>query len=58
MQTETLEVVCAASIQEPNTWYIFRNNGVEVKIELVGGQFKSNKELTDTEIEYLHTNLR
>ncbi len=58
MQTETLEVVCAASIQEPNTWYIFRTNGIEVKIVLVGNQFKASKELTDIEIDYLNTNLR
>ncbi len=52
------EVICISSKSTPNTWYIFRNNGVEVTIELVKNYFKSNKQLTDFEIEYLNKNLR
>lgn len=53
-----MEVVVCSSFSEPNTWYIFRANGLEVKIVLVENQFKSNKELTNLEIEYLNNNLR
>lgn len=58
MNSEDDYVVCAPSLQEDNTWFIFRNNGVEVKIELVNGIFKTNKVLTELEIEYLNYNLR
>jgi hypothetical protein len=58
MENETLEVVCIASIHDSNTWYIFRTNGIEVKILLAGDQFKASKELTQKEIEYLYTNLK
>ncbi len=52
------EVVCIDAKESPCTWFIFRNNGVEVKIELVDGKFKTDKVLTDLEIEYLNNNLR
>ncbi len=52
------EVICISSKYFPNTWYIFRNNGVEVTIELVKNQFISNRGLTDLEIQYLNNNLR
>jgi uncharacterized ubiquitin-like protein YukD len=52
------EVVCMVSIYETNTWYIFRANGIEVKIVMYGEIFKSDKKLTDLEIEYLENNLR
>ena len=58
MKIQYLEVVCCCSINEENTWYFFRTNGVEVKLVLVKGQFKSNKELTNLEVEYLNNNLR
>ena len=58
MKIEGLEVICCSSITEPSTWYIFRLNGIEVKIVFDGNQFKSNKELTNLEIEYLNNNLR
>ena len=58
MKIEGLEVICCSSFTEPNTWYIFRANGIEVKIVLIGNQFKANKELTDLEIEYLNNNLK
>lgn len=58
MKIEDLYVVCVASIHDPDTWYIFRANGIEVKIQLVKGMFKSNKILTELEEEYLNNNLR
>jgi hypothetical protein len=58
MKIEDLEVVCCSSVNDPNTWYIFRANSVEVKIVLVEKQFKANKEFTDLEIEYLNNNLK
>ncbi len=58
METAGFEVICCSSLTEPNTWYIFRTNGIEVKISFSGNQFKANKELTELEIEYLNNNLR
>lgn len=58
MKIEDLEVVCCSSVNDPNTWYIFRANGVEVKIVLVESRFKANKELTNLEVEYLNNNLK
>lgn len=58
MKIQDLEVTCCSSYNEPNTWYIFRSNSIEVKIILQGNQFKANKELTNLEIEYLNNNLR
>lgn len=58
MKIIDLYVVCVASIHDPNTWYIFRANGVEVKIVLIEGKIKSSKGLTELELEYLNNNLR
>lgn len=58
MKIVDLYVVCVASIHEPNTWYIFRANGVEVKIVIFNSKIKSSKELTELELEYLNNNLR
>ena len=58
MKVDYNEIVCCSSISEANTWYLFRPNGVEVVIKLVGNTFKSNKELTDLEVEYLNKNLK
>lgn len=58
MKIEDVYVVCVASINEANTWYIFRANGVEVKITLENQGFKTDRILTDLEIEYLNNNLR
>jgi len=58
MKIEDLEVVCCSSVNDPNTWYIFRANGVEVKIVLVESRFKANKELKNLEVEYLNNNLK
>jgi hypothetical protein len=58
MKIKDLDVVCIDSINDPQTWYIFRTNGVEVKIERIDGKLKSNRKLTDLEIEYLNNNLR
>jgi hypothetical protein len=58
MKILNLEVVCCDSLTESNTWYIFRANGIEVKIVLLNNQFKANKELTDLEVEYLNNNLK
>lgn len=51
-------VVCVQSIQHSQTWFIFRANGVETKIEMIDGRLKSDRKLTDLEIEYLNNNLR
>jgi len=58
MKIDYNEIVCCSSISEPNTWYLFRPNGIEVVLKLVGNTFKSNKELTDLEVEYLNKNLK
>ena len=58
MKIVDLNVVCIASIHEANTWYIFRANGIEVKIVLIEGKIKSSKGLTELELEYLNNNLR
>lgn len=58
MEILNLEVVCCSSLTDSNTWFIFRANGIEVKIVLLNNQFKSNKELTNLEVEYLNTNLK
>jgi hypothetical protein len=58
MKIEDLDVLCIDSINDPQTWYIFRANGVEVKIERIDGKLKSNRKLTDLETEYLNNNLR
>ena len=52
------EVICIDAKESPCTWFIFRSNGVEVKIKLVNGILKTSKVLTDLEIEYLNNNLR
>lgn len=52
------DVICVASMHEPNTWHIFRKNGVEITITLDKGKLKSSHELTPLEIEYLNNNLR
>ena len=51
-------VLCAPSIHDENTWFIFRENGVEIKIERIGDNLKADRKLTDLEIEYLNNNLR
>ena len=58
MKIVDLYVVCVASIHEANTWYIFRANGIEVKILILDGKIKSSKALTELELEYLNNNLR
>ncbi|MBC7749570.1 MAG: hypothetical protein H7Z76_13520 [Methylotenera sp.] len=58
MKIEDEYVVCVASLNEDNTWFIFRNNGVEVKIEKINEKLKSDRKLTDLEVEYLDNNLR
>lgn len=55
---ETSAVVCTPSINDSNTWFIFRENGIEVKIVLIDGEFRTSRKLTYIEIEYLKTNLR
>lgn len=51
-------VVCVPSLTVVNTWFIFRENGVEIKVERIKGIIKTDRKLTDLEIEYLDNNLR
>ena len=51
------DIVISSSMNDDNTWYIFRTNGVEVKIEIVNKQIKADKSLTEIEIEYIKNNL-
>jgi len=57
MEAQVEEVVCCNSLNDVNTWYIFRPNGVEVKIVFIKSQFKPDKKLIHLEIEYLNNNL-
>ncbi|WP_264550474.1 hypothetical protein [Flavobacterium sp. N2820] len=58
MKIKDLYVVCVKSIHDEDTFYIFRANGIEVKIILSGDKIKSNKELTELELDYINTNLK
>ena len=57
MKIRDLYVLCVKSIHEEDTFYIFRSNGVEVKIVLSNDKVKSNKELTELELNYIKDNL-
>ena len=57
-ETKENEIVCTSSIYEINTWYIFRNDGKEVKVGMIDGQFKVSDRLTNLEIEYFNNNFR
>ena len=57
MKIRDLYVVCVKSIHDKDTFYIFRSNGIEVKIVLINGEIKSNKELTELELDYIKKNL-
>lgn len=58
METVAFEIVCCASVNDGNKWFIFRENGVEIKIIKVNGELHSDRKLTEKEIEYLHSNLK
>ena len=57
MKIRDTVVVCAKSIHDENTFYIFRSTGIEVKIVLSNNKIKSNKELTQLELDFIKHNL-
>jgi len=57
MKIRDLCVVCVKSIHDKDTFYIFRSTGVEVTIVLSNDKIKSNKELTELELDYIKQNL-
>lgn len=50
------EILCVESLLHPNTWFLFRPNGIEVTIVINGNNIKSNKELSENEVDYLKHN--
>jgi hypothetical protein len=55
---ESNDFYMAESMCDAKTWFIFRENGIEIKIVLDDEKFKTTKELTALEIDYLNNNLR
>lgn len=43
-----------ASLSLPDTWYLFRENGEEVKVELFDGEMRSHFKLSQSEKEMLN----
>jgi len=46
----------AKSEMDPNTFFIFRDNGIEVKIKYENGSLKRSQALTRKELSYLRIN--
>ena len=50
-------MTCIDSLNDENTFFIFRDNGVEVKINLSNEKVFADHELTDEEKTYVNENL-
>ena len=50
-------MTCIDSLNDENTFFIFRDNGVEVKINLSNEKVFADHELTDEENTYVNENL-
>ena len=57
MKIEYTDVICGSSFMDPNTWFIFRPNGVEIKVVLNETKIASNKELTTLELDFIKHNI-
>ena len=50
-------MTCIDSLNDENTFFIFRDNGVEVKINLSNEKVFADHELTEDEKTYVNENL-
>ena len=50
-------MTCIDSLNDENTFFIFRDNGVEVKLNLSNDKVFADHELTDDEKIYVNENL-
>ena len=50
-------MTCIDSLIDENTFFIFRDNGVEVKINLTDNKVFADHELTEDEKTYVNENL-
>jgi hypothetical protein len=50
-------ITCIDSLMEELTFFIFRDNGIEVKISTKDNNLNSNYELSEEENEYVKDNL-
>lgn len=51
------KITICGSFHEENTFYIFRDSGVEVKIQIVDKTIYTSHTLTEMEREYLKNNI-
>jgi len=51
------KITICGSLHEENTFYIFRDSGVEVKIQIVDKTIYTSHPLTEMEREYLKNNI-
>lgn len=54
---EVLKITICNSLNEENCFYIFRENGVEVKIKIIDSKLLTSHKLTEIEKEYLKNNI-
>ena len=50
-------MTCIDSLNDENTFFIFRDNGVEVKLNLYDNKVFADHELTEDEKTYVNENL-
>ncbi|WP_440881429.1 hypothetical protein [Tenacibaculum sp. C7A-26P2] len=50
-------IVISPSFMKPNTFFIFREDGIQVEIKIVDNTLFRSHKLTELELEYINNNL-
>jgi len=51
------EILLAPALTIPNQYFIFRDNGEQVTVKIVNGNWHSDRQLNQEETKYLNQNL-